>query len=386
MANKGGYMTSAPTVMPTRRVEVWYSGTAPQRRLTVVFRIILAIPQLIVLFFLEIASFFVLVIGWFAALFTGQLPEFAHDFLGGVIRWEIRVDAYLFLLTDTYPPFALEDVEYPVRPILPERGSLNRVSVLFRIILAIPASVFAQIVAYGLTIPLLFVMWVVVIVTGRMPPALYDAYAALLRYQARFHSWFAMITSEYAWGMLGDFVPPPPATTPPPIGATSSSVPPAPAPSMSPPMHAPAAPPAQPSAQPFSYPASGEQVATPPADTGAAPSPPQWPPPQPPPAPPAGAASPGAPGAMPPPSPWERTAISSSVDPLPSWGILVLQGAARSWMIFAIVWGSIVFIGENVLRGHGHTNNTTGGLVTTVPANMSAPGLSHMVLHSPVEP
>jgi hypothetical protein len=42
-------------------------------------------------------------------------------------------------------------------------------------------------------------------------------------------------------------------------------------------------------------------------------------------------------------------------------------------MIFAIVWGSIVFIGENVLRGHGHTNNTTSGLVTKVPANMSAP-------------
>ena len=54
--------------------------------------------------------------------------------------------AYLFLLTDEYPPFTLEDVEYPVRPILPGRGPLNRVAVFFRLILAIPAGVFAQIV------------------------------------------------------------------------------------------------------------------------------------------------------------------------------------------------------------------------------------------------
>ena len=45
----------------------------------------------------------------------GELPEFAHTFLGGVIRWEIRVNAYMFLLTDAYPPFSLEDVDYPVR-------------------------------------------------------------------------------------------------------------------------------------------------------------------------------------------------------------------------------------------------------------------------------
>ena len=53
-------------------------GTRPQRRATVIFRIILAIPQFIVLFFLGIAAFFVSMIGWFAALFTGRLPEFAY--------------------------------------------------------------------------------------------------------------------------------------------------------------------------------------------------------------------------------------------------------------------------------------------------------------------
>ena len=104
---------------------MWYSGTAPQRRVTVVFRIILAIPQFVVLIFLGIAGFFVAVIGWFAALFTGRLPDFAHTYLSGLIRWEIRVDAYMFLLTDQYPPFSFEDVEYPVRPILPGRRAVE---------------------------------------------------------------------------------------------------------------------------------------------------------------------------------------------------------------------------------------------------------------------
>ena len=54
---------------------MWFSGSAPQRRATVIFRIILAIPQFFVLFFLGIAAFFVAVIGWFAALFTGRLPS-----------------------------------------------------------------------------------------------------------------------------------------------------------------------------------------------------------------------------------------------------------------------------------------------------------------------
>ncbi len=231
-------MTDAAMVMPTRRVEMWFAGTAAQNRWTVGFRLILVIPQFIVLDILFIVFFVVLVIGWFAALFTGRLPEWAHTFLGGVIRWYTRVTAYVFLLTDRYPPFSFDDVEYPVRPVLPGRGPLNRVSVFFRIILAIPAAVFYQIVEYGLTAPLLFFMWIVVLVRGSMPPALYDAYAAFLRYQVRFHSWFSMLTSEYAWGMLGDFVPPTPLP-PTPLPADASPAPTPPAPTSPAPRHRP---------------------------------------------------------------------------------------------------------------------------------------------------
>ena len=88
------------------------TGLAPEledrNRLTVGFRLILVIPQLIVLVFLGIAAFVVWVIGFFAVLFTGRWPEGLRTFVVGYMRWYTRVEAYLGLLTDKYPPFSLE--------------------------------------------------------------------------------------------------------------------------------------------------------------------------------------------------------------------------------------------------------------------------------------
>jgi hypothetical protein len=69
----------------------------------------LAIPHYIVLACLVIAAFVCVVIAWFAILFTGRYPRGLFDFVVGVSRWGLRVDAYAFLLTtDQYPPFSLE--------------------------------------------------------------------------------------------------------------------------------------------------------------------------------------------------------------------------------------------------------------------------------------
>jgi Domain of unknown function (DUF4389)/Protein of unknown function (DUF2510) len=69
----------------------------------------LAIPHFIVLFALTVAAFFVVVVAWFAILFTGRYPRALFDFVVGVGRWWLRVDAYAFLLvTDRYPPFSLD--------------------------------------------------------------------------------------------------------------------------------------------------------------------------------------------------------------------------------------------------------------------------------------
>ena len=78
-----------------------------RNRLTVFFRYILAIPQLIIVQVLLYAAEVVVLISWFAALFTGSVPEGLHNFMSGVFRWHSRVIGYLLLLTDQYPPFSL---------------------------------------------------------------------------------------------------------------------------------------------------------------------------------------------------------------------------------------------------------------------------------------
>jgi hypothetical protein len=69
---------------------------------------LLAIPHYIVLFVLVIGAVFAVIISWFAILFTGRYPRGLFDYVVGVGRWSLRVEAYAFLLiTDRYPPFSL---------------------------------------------------------------------------------------------------------------------------------------------------------------------------------------------------------------------------------------------------------------------------------------
>lgn len=68
----------------------------------------LAIPHYIVLIVLWTCAIVVVVIAWFSILFTGRYPKGMFDFVVGVNRWTLRVEAYAFLLlTDRYPPFSL---------------------------------------------------------------------------------------------------------------------------------------------------------------------------------------------------------------------------------------------------------------------------------------
>lgn len=80
----------------------------PRDKVSVGLRIIYAIPHFIVLFFLSIGWMITSVIAWFSILFTGQYPQGLYDFGIGVFRWSTRVEAYMLLLVDDYPPFSLQ--------------------------------------------------------------------------------------------------------------------------------------------------------------------------------------------------------------------------------------------------------------------------------------
>jgi Domain of unknown function (DUF4389) len=213
-------------------VQVTAAGPQPQNRLTVLVRLILAIPHFVVLWFLAIAAIVVAFLGWWGALFMGRLPEFAASYLTGFIRWAARVEAYMLLLTDKYPPFTLEDVrDYPVR-VATTRERLNRAAVFFRIILYFPASVVGTVLIYGAFTIVLFITWLIALFAGKLPVSLHLAYAAVFRFHVRTFCYFYMLTPAYPWwGLFGDgdmtAVPPPGYGAPPAYGPPGSYGPPA---------------------------------------------------------------------------------------------------------------------------------------------------------------
>jgi hypothetical protein len=80
---------------------------AARDRLSVGLRLILAIPHFIVLFFVLLAWCLTTIVAWFVILFSGSYPRGLYDFGVGALRWVLRVEAYLLLLIDDYPPFSL---------------------------------------------------------------------------------------------------------------------------------------------------------------------------------------------------------------------------------------------------------------------------------------
>jgi hypothetical protein len=80
----------------------------PRNRLSVGLRIFYAIPQIIVLVFLNIAWGLTSIVAWFSILITGRYPAGLYEFAVGVLRWDLRVEAYLLLMRDEYPPFSLQ--------------------------------------------------------------------------------------------------------------------------------------------------------------------------------------------------------------------------------------------------------------------------------------
>lgn len=91
-------------------------------RLTTFFRIILAIPQLFILYFLGIAAEVIVFLSWWAIIFTGHYPKSFFDFVTWYWRWSTRATGYyLYLLTDKYPPFSGNGMGEPPQPQTPQQ-------------------------------------------------------------------------------------------------------------------------------------------------------------------------------------------------------------------------------------------------------------------------
>src|SRR5947209_12199533 len=108
-------------------------------RLTVFFRLLLALPHLIWLALWTLAALLISPILWIATLIAGRAPRALHDFYARLLRYSVHVISYLYLVADPFPGFAGRPGAYPVDIDVDPPQRQNRWSVAFRFVLAIPA-------------------------------------------------------------------------------------------------------------------------------------------------------------------------------------------------------------------------------------------------------
>jgi len=205
----------AVTEHPVRLV---VEGDLRRNRLTVFFRLLLAIPHIIWVLLWTIAVVVAAIVGWIAALFSGRLPGGLHRFFCRYLRYQVHLSAYLAIAADPYPPFAGEEDTYPVDVRLPtEPLPQRRATILVRIVLAIPALLVSAALggSGGLRLPsrsrrgytaggggaLTFacsiLAWFTSVVRGRTAKGLRDASAYAIGYGAQTGSYVLLVTDRY---------------------------------------------------------------------------------------------------------------------------------------------------------------------------------------------
>jgi hypothetical protein len=191
-------------------------------RWTTFFRLLLAIPWLIVAYFWSILFYVTQFLAWLLVTILGRYPEWLYNFNAGVVRFTVRFYAWLYLQTDQWPPFGLsDDPSYPIRVnFAPAAERQSRLKAFFRLILAFPV---VFVLSYGtaiVTLGVAWVAWLTIVFRGYLPQWMNDVLTALHGFQARVLGYTAILTDDYPpigleRAKAATAPGPPPATEPP---------------------------------------------------------------------------------------------------------------------------------------------------------------------------
>jgi hypothetical protein len=204
----------APTVSASppaaRPIRVHLDDDLRRSRLTVFFRVLLAIPHVIWVVLWGIAAVVAVIAAWFATLVKGQSPAALHNFLAAYVRYSTHVSAYLFLVANPFPGFTGGPGRYPIDVEIAQPARQNRWTVGFRIFLALPALLLAGALgtsgawgrrskggSLGVLGALGFLSWFVGVALGRVPRSLRNLAGYALDYEAQAAGYLLLLTDRY---------------------------------------------------------------------------------------------------------------------------------------------------------------------------------------------
>ena len=195
---------ASPTALasdPSYPVTAAFDSPLEVARWRVIGNYILAIPHLIVLYVLLIVSEVLAFVGWFAIIFTGQLPPGIGTFIAGVHRYQWRVVTYVLFLRESYPSFTIPSgYEDPggdpaVLNVVPPQ-SYTLIAVLLRFLYVIPQLLFGILVGIGL-----YVAWIIgffaVLFTGKWPEGLRKFVIGVEFWGVRVSAWYFLLADPY---------------------------------------------------------------------------------------------------------------------------------------------------------------------------------------------
>jgi len=200
----GRYPSSDPALaepfakLSEHPVRVIVSDDLQRPRLTVLFRLLLAIPHFVWLLLWSIATFVAAVVAWFAALATGRVPSALHRFLAAYVRYVLHLFAFLYLVGRRFPGFTGRAGSYGIDVEIDPPAPQSRWKTLFRLFLALPA-IFLGGALGGVLVVVAALGWFYAIVTGRMPQGLRNLGVSCLRYGAQVDSYLSLLTERYPY-------------------------------------------------------------------------------------------------------------------------------------------------------------------------------------------
>ncbi len=184
--------------LPASPVRLTLDDDPRRSRLTVFFRLFLALPHLVWLVLWSIASFFALIAMWVSTVVSGHPPAGLHRFLSSYLRYGVHVYAFLFLIGGPFPGFDGRAGSYPVDLELPGPEPQGRWGAFFRLVLAVPAFAVAAALGAVLLCTAVFA-WFFSLVTAREPVGLQRLGAYALRYTAQTDAYVYLLTARYPY-------------------------------------------------------------------------------------------------------------------------------------------------------------------------------------------
>ena len=167
-----------------------------RNRLTVFFRLLLAIPLAIWLGIWGIFTYIAVLIAWVIALFMGRVPDGLRDFIARYLRALTHLSSYVLLLADPWPPFGGAPGSYPVDLRVDPAAQQSRLTVFFRVLLAIPALLLCY-VFRAVNQIVAFLGWFFCLFTGHMHRGMRDMSAWMLRYELQTYGYLFLLTGRY---------------------------------------------------------------------------------------------------------------------------------------------------------------------------------------------